>query len=81
MMFIIYYTIYSSLPNFNFTLGVEVPGAYRIVLSTDSEAFGGHNLVDTSCIHMTTPEGFDGRQNYLQCYLPSRTAFIFAKDP
>lgn len=59
---------------------MEVPGAYRIVLNTDDAEFGGQNRIDKSILHLTTPEGYDGRQNYIQVYSPSRTACIFAKN-
>lgn len=61
-------------------LGVEVSGAYRVILSTDDTEFGGHNRVNNSCLHFTTPEGYAGRQNYIQAYLPSRVALVFAKQ-
>lgn len=62
-----------------FSLGVDVAGTYQIVLSSDDDIFGGYNRVDKSIKHVTTPEGFSGRRNYLQLYIPCRTAFIYAK--
>lgn len=60
-------------------LGVEVPGSYKIVLNSDDQLFGGHNRVDVNVEHLTHPEGWNGRRNYIQVYLPSRTAFVYAK--
>lgn len=63
----------------DYRLAVEVAGKYRIVLSTDDPIFGGMNRVDTKCDHLSNPEGYAGRRNFFQAYLPARTAFVFAK--
>lgn len=65
----------------DYRVGVEVPGTYRIVLDTDSEEFGGFSRIDhekTRCI--TTPMEWNGRKNFIQIYLPSRTALVFALE-
>ncbi|GAB0098060.1 1,4-alpha-glucan branching enzyme [Sergentomyia squamirostris] len=64
----------------DYRLPVEVEGKYRVVLSTDDPLFGGMNRVDVKCDHFTRPEGYAGRRNFTQAYLPARTAFIFAKE-
>lgn len=63
----------------DYRVGVEVPGVYRIVLDTDDKKFGGHGLIDhakTEC--HTTDFAWNNRKNYLQVYLPSRTAIALA---
>lgn len=65
----------------DYRIGVEIPGTYRIVLDTDSEEFGGFSRIDhekTRCI--TTPLEWNGRKNFIQIYLPSRTALAFALE-
>lgn len=65
----------------DYRVGVETPGTYRIVLDTDSKEFGGFNRVDhekTRC--MTTPMEWNDRKNFLQLYIPSRTALILALE-
>ena len=57
---------------------MEFPGAYKIILSTDDPQFGGFNRVDTKAKHFSAAEFHAGRNNFIQCYLPSRTAFVFA---
>lgn len=63
----------------NVFIGVEVPGSYKIVLNSDDQIFGGHNRVDVNVEHLTDPGGWNGRRNFIQVYLPSRTAFVYAK--
>ncbi|ODQ63126.1 glycoside hydrolase [Nadsonia fulvescens var. elongata DSM 6958] len=65
----------------SYRVGVDVPGTYRIVLDTDDVKFGGHGLVDhekTRCI--TTPMEWNGRRNWLELYIPSRSALVLAKE-
>ncbi|XP_049805932.1 1,4-alpha-glucan-branching enzyme [Schistocerca nitens] len=63
----------------DYTIGVNVPGEYKVVLNTDSSEFGGHNRIDTSVSHFTSNEGFAGRKYSIKAYLPSRVAVLFAK--
>ncbi|KAF2826395.1 alpha-glucan branching enzyme [Ophiobolus disseminans] len=53
--------IFNFHPQSSFTdyrVGVEQEGTYRIVLSTDAKAFGGHGNVDESTRFFTTPARF-----------------------
>lgn len=63
----------------DYRIGVDASGVYQCVLSTDSKEFGGHERIDKNCKHFTDPLGFAGRRNFVQIYLPSRTALVFAK--
>lgn len=63
----------------DYRVGVEFPGTYKIVLSTDDEAFGGFNRVDTSLMHVSLAEGHAGRSNFIHAYLPARTGFVFVR--
>ena len=56
---------------------VAEEGEYKVILSTDSSEFGGHNRADTSYVY-TAEEFPDGRIGFL-CYLPNRTALAFKK--
>lgn len=65
----------------DYRVGVEVPGTYRIVLDTDSEEFGGFKRVDaekTRCV--TEPMEWNNRKNFLQLYIPARTALTLALE-
>lgn len=65
----------------DYRVGVEVPGTYKVVLDSDAEEFGGFKRVDaekTRCV--TTPFEWNNRKNFLQVYLPSRTALTLALE-
>jgi len=49
------------------------------VLSTDDKEYGGFENVDVSARFVTTPLEWNGRKNWLQVYIPSRTSIILAK--
>jgi 1,4-alpha-glucan branching enzyme len=71
--------IFNFHPSNSFTdyrVGVEQEGTYRIVLSTDSKAFGGHGNVAEDTRFFTTPFAWNNRKNFLQVYIPSRTAIV-----
>lgn len=62
----------------DYRVGVSAPGPYKVVLSTDDSEFKGHNRVDKSTEHHTTPEEWNGRPYWIQIYIPCRTAIAFA---
>ncbi|RZF42612.1 hypothetical protein LSTR_LSTR001407 [Laodelphax striatellus] len=62
----------------DYRMGVDGSGEFKVVLNSDDPAFGGHNRIDTSVAHYTDPLGWAGRRNFIQAYLPSRTAVVFS---
>ena len=56
---------------------VGTPGTYRVVLSSDDGAFGGHDRIDTARTYktVTTPAGWVG----FPCYLPCRSALVMKR--
>jgi len=75
--------IFNWHPSNSFTdyrVGVEQAGTYRIVINSDAENFGGHGRVKEDTRFFTTPFGWNGRSNFLQVYLPSRTALVLALE-
>ncbi|KAL3488875.1 1,4-alpha-glucan-branching enzyme [Aspergillus germanicus] len=75
--------IFNFHPTNSFTdyrVGVETPGTYRIVLDTDDKEFGGlgRNLKETR--FFTTDMEWNGRRNFLQVYIPTRTALVLALE-
>ena len=56
-------------------------GEYEVVLDSDSGIFGGHDLVDDSIHHFTTPDPLysPSGKGWLKMYLPSRTAQVLRK--
>lgn len=56
-------------------------GKYKVVLDTDSPAFGGNGLTDDSIEHFTVSDELyhkDGK-GWLKLYIPARTAFVLKK--
>ncbi|CAG7942356.1 unnamed protein product [Penicillium salamii] len=71
--------IFNFNPTQSFTdyrVGVDVAGTYRIVLDTDDSAFGGlgRNVKETR--FFTTDLEWNGRSNFVQVYIPTRTALV-----
>ena len=51
------------------------PGKYKLICDSDDFSFGGHGRLETGKTHFTMKDHGTG-QNYLQLYLPTRTAMI-----
>ncbi|GMG26057.1 unnamed protein product [Aspergillus oryzae] len=71
--------IFNFHPTNSFTdyrVGVEQSGTYRIVLDTDDPAFGGLNRNLKETRFFTTDLSWNGRSNFLQVYIPTRTALV-----
>ncbi|KAG6903421.1 alpha-1,4-glucan branching enzyme [Termitomyces sp. Mi166 len=74
--------IFNFHPTRSFTdyrVGVDEAGEYHIVLSSDESNFGGFSNVKTDGKFFTTPMKWNGRKNWLQVYIPSRTCIVLAK--
>ncbi len=54
------------------------PGRYRVVLTSDDPAYGGHGHVDTSLDYHTVSDDPD---TALKLYIPSRTALVLRRQP
>ena len=50
----------------DYRIGVDVPGEYRIVLSSDDKQFGGFVNIDTTVTFKTTPLEWNNRKNWVQ---------------
>ncbi|KAK3110025.1 alpha-1,4-glucan branching enzyme [Teratosphaeriaceae sp. CCFEE 6253] len=75
--------VFNFHPSQSFTdyrVGVEEGGTYRVVINTDAPEFGGLGRVEQGGRYFTTDFGWNGRRNFLQCYLPSRTAVVLARE-
>ncbi|KAI7113090.1 1,4-alpha-glucan-branching, partial [Hortaea werneckii] len=77
--------IFNFHPSSSFTdyrVGVQQAGTYRIVLNTDSPRFGGLGRVDDGekSRFFTTDFEWNGRRNFLQVYVPTRTAMVLALE-
>lgn len=64
----------------DYRVGVQIGGKYRMALNTDAKKYDGHGRVDENTDYYTTPGDWDGRQNSVQLYLPSRSGFVLYRD-
>jgi 1,4-alpha-glucan branching enzyme len=60
----------------DYRVGVDVAGTYRIVLDTDDEAFGGRGRNEKGTRFFTTDLPWNNRKNFLQAYIPVRSALV-----
>ncbi|KAE9981876.1 hypothetical protein BLS_004254 [Venturia inaequalis] len=75
--------IFNFHPNQSYTdyrVGVEEAGTYRVVINTDSKSFGGHGNIKEETRFFTTDFAWNGRKNFVQVYIPSRTAMVLALE-
>lgn len=63
----------------DYRVGVNEAGVYKVCLNSDNSNFCGQGRVDEEVKHFTTPESWDGRRNWLQVYIPTRTALVFSR--
>jgi 1,4-alpha-glucan branching enzyme len=71
--------IFNFHPSSSFTdyrIGVEQGGTYKIVLNTDDPEFGGLGRVKNDGRFFTTDFAWNGRKNFVQVYIPTRTAIV-----
>ncbi|CCD24428.1 1,4-alpha-glucan branching enzyme NDAI_0D01150 [Naumovozyma dairenensis CBS 421] len=64
----------------DYRIGVEQAGSYRIILNTDRQEFGGQNRIDENARFFTTDLEWNNRKNFIQVYIPCRTAIILALE-
>ncbi|CDK29090.1 unnamed protein product [Kuraishia capsulata CBS 1993] len=65
----------------DYRVGVDKPGRYRIILNSDRTELGGHGRIDESKSEFfTTDFPWNNRRNFVQVYIPSRTAIVLALD-
>ncbi|KAL5530287.1 GLC3 [Sanghuangporus sanghuang] len=62
----------------DYRVGVDLAGEYSVVLSSDEKRFGGHDRIDMSVKHFTTPMAWNNRKNWLHVYIPCRTCMVLA---
>lgn len=60
----------------DYRVGVEQSGTYQMVLDTDDQAFGGLGRNVHGTRFFTTPFAWNGRKNFIQVYIPTRTAIV-----
>ena len=75
--------VFNFNPSQSFTgYGIDVePGKYQLILNTDDPQFGGFGRLQKDLIYYAKKGGklISSTPDFLQLYLPSRTALIFKK--
>ncbi|KAK2766213.1 alpha-1,4-glucan branching enzyme [Arachnomyces sp. PD_36] len=75
--------IFNFHPTDSFTdyrIGVEQAGTYRILIDSDDPQFGGFGRNAQGTRFFTTDLEWNGRKNFVQVYLPTRTALVLALE-
>lgn len=60
----------------DYRVGVEEAGTYRIILDSDDPLFGGFGRNVKETRFFTTDFAWNNRKNFIQVYLPTRTAIV-----
>lgn len=60
----------------DYRVGVEQAGTYQIVLDTDDTEFGGFGRNAKGTRFFTTDLEWNGRKNFIQVYIPVRSAIV-----
>jgi 1,4-alpha-glucan branching enzyme len=76
LVFIFNFHVNHSLPDYDFI--VKEPGNYKIILNTDSPAYGGHGRIEEKTIFITQYDE-DKKVNRLKIYNTNRTALVLKR--
>lgn len=67
------YPIVNATESFtDYRVGVDVPGEYKVILTSDEKKFGGHDRIALDGKYFTTAMEWNGRKNWLQVSLCRR---------
>ncbi|KAJ3090285.1 alpha-1,4-glucan branching enzyme [Quaeritorhiza haematococci] len=64
----------------DYRIGTPWRGTHHVELCSDSPRFGGFNRIDPNGAYFTTPDNWCGRDNYIQVYIPARTALVLSHE-
>ncbi|KAI9208561.1 glycogen branching enzyme [Polychytrium aggregatum] len=64
----------------DYRVGTSWAGVHRVAFHTDQKEFGGQERIDKRGEYFTTPLGWNDRDNFIQVYIPSRTALVLSHD-
>jgi 1,4-alpha-glucan branching enzyme len=76
LVFIFNFHVNHSLPDYEFI--VSEPGDYKIILNTDSPAYGGHGRIDEKTIFITQYDE-KNKVHRLKIYNTNRTALVLKR--
>ena len=71
------FNFHPTLSQTDYRVPAPAAGKYRVVLDTDSAAYGGHDRLIPDQVHFTLPETSERNgSTALSLYLPTRTAVV-----
>lgn len=76
LIFVFNFSSEQSIPDYDFF--VPNSGEYKVILSSDSSEFGGHNRIDLGVEYSTKKD--EHGSNQLSIYITSRTALVIKKS-
>ena len=62
----------------DYRVGVDVAGKYHVALNTDNQKYGGQGRVKEPGAYFSTDFEWNNRANFLQVYIPCRTALVLS---
>jgi 1,4-alpha-glucan branching enzyme len=74
--FLLFVCNFTPVPRMNYRVGVPDPGAYREILNSDAEMFGGSNLGNAGVV-MSQPVGYNNHYHSLSITLPPLAVVVF----
>ncbi|GAB4407945.1 MAG: alpha-amylase family glycosyl hydrolase [Bacteroidia bacterium] len=77
LVFAFNFHTHHAIPSYRFW--VPQAGSYRILLDSDSAAYGGHGRIDDSLTYATIPD--ENGEPFLHLYLTNRTALVLEQVP
>ena len=78
LIFVFNFTPKQSFTDYGFLVA---PGAYEVILNTDSVQFGGNGFSDDTITHFTISDPLykKEKKEWLKLYIPARTAMVLRK--
>lgn len=64
----------------DYMIGVNIPGEYQCILSSDDREFAGHERVDSRIHFWTTEMPYCNRSHSMKIYIPNRAALVLARS-
>ncbi|HBA83851.1 MAG TPA: 1,4-alpha-glucan branching enzyme [Verrucomicrobia bacterium] len=67
---------FTPVPRDNYRVGTSLPGQYELILNTDSDLFGGSNMLN-NCVVNSEPTPWQGKHHSIPLNLPPLGAVLF----
>jgi 1,4-alpha-glucan branching enzyme len=71
------FNLHTSNSYTDYRIGTFWSGKYRLVLDSDAMSVGGHSRVSHDVVHVSRPEPWQNRPNFVQLYSPARSCQVY----